>query len=117
MQKLSAIADGIARLVSIVRHQTTGLISTALSRKASNCLSWRLRQRTFSHILLRLITHPLGSRTNVQVFAIVLDIQNVIKSIPGQIERQQPVFLIDALGKLSPFHLEFIRSADVSIIG
>jgi hypothetical protein len=50
----------------------------------------------------------------VKVFAIVLDIQNILKHIPGQVQRQQPVFLIDAMGKHSPFHLEFIRSAAVS---
>jgi len=38
---------------------------------------------------------------------------NAITSIPGQIERQQPVFFVDALGKYSPFHLEFVRSAEV----
>jgi hypothetical protein len=48
------------------------------------------------------------------VFQVVLDIQNIIKRIPGQIDRQQPVYFIDALGKSSPFHLEFVRSAEVS---
>ncbi|KAF4627334.1 hypothetical protein G7Y89_g10823 [Cudoniella acicularis] len=43
---------------------------------------------------------------------IVLNIQNIITKIPAQVERQQPVYLIDALGKFSPFHLEFIRSAE-----
>ena len=32
--------------------------------------------------------------------------------IPGQVERQRPVYLIDALGRTSPFHLEFIRSPE-----
>lgn len=51
---------------------------------------------------------------NVKVFQIVLEIQQVVTRIPGQVERQQPVYLLDALGKTSPFHLEFIRSAEVS---
>ncbi|KAF7505449.1 hypothetical protein GJ744_000776 [Endocarpon pusillum] len=51
-------------------------------------------------------------RTNLEVFKIVLQIQAVVTQIPGQIQRQQPVYLIDALGKHSPFHLEFIRSAE-----
>lgn len=50
---------------------------------------------------------------NIQVFQVVLNIQNFITHIPAQVERQQPVYLIDALGKQSPFHLEFIRSAEV----
>ncbi|KAL8864434.1 MAG: hypothetical protein Q9174_007357 [Haloplaca sp. 1 TL-2023] len=49
---------------------------------------------------------------NVQVFHIVLRLQNLLLSIPGQIERQQPVYFSDALGRYSPFHLEFIRSPE-----
>ncbi len=41
------------------------------------------------------------------------NIQNVITRIPGQVERQQPVYLMDALGKIAPFHLEFVRSTEV----
>jgi hypothetical protein len=51
----------------------------------------------------------------VQIFQAVLDLQNILTRIPGQVERQQPVYLIDALGKASPFHLEFVRSAEVCI--
>ncbi|GAM41354.1 hypothetical protein TCE0_042f14416 [Talaromyces pinophilus] len=51
-------------------------------------------------------------RTNIQLFQHIREIQNFITRIPGQVERQQPVYLIDALGKASPFHLEFVRSAE-----
>ena len=54
-------------------------------------------------------------RTNVKVFQIVLQIQQLITRIPGQVDRQQPVYLIDALGKTSPFHLEFVRSAEALV--
>ena len=54
-------------------------------------------------------------RTNAQVFQVVVNLQNIIIRIPGQVERQQPVFLIDALGKGSLFHLEFIRSAEALV--
>lgn len=37
----------------------------------------------------------------------------MMANVPSQIDRQQPVHLIDALGKHSPFHLEFVRSAEV----
>lgn len=53
-------------------------------------------------------------RTNLQVFQMVSQILNSITQIPGQVERQQPVYMVDALGRASPFHLEFVRSADVS---
>ncbi|TAQ90368.1 hypothetical protein B7494_g1329 [Chlorociboria aeruginascens] len=49
---------------------------------------------------------------NIQVFQTVMTLQDMITRIPSQVERQQPVYLIDALGKRSPFHLEFIRSAE-----
>lgn len=48
---------------------------------------------------------------NIQIFQAVLKIQNFITHIPAQVERQQPVYLIDAFGRQSPFHLEFVRSA------
>lgn len=53
---------------------------------------------------------------NIRVFQAILDLQNLLlSSIPGQIERQQPVFLNDALGRSAPFHLEFIRSPEALI--
>ena len=54
-------------------------------------------------------------RTNVQIFQIVLNLQNIIVRLPGQIDRQQPVYLTDAVGRTSPFHLEFIQSAEALI--
>lgn len=53
------------------------------------------------------------SQTNVQVFQIVLNIQNIITKIPGQVDRQQPVYFVDALSRNMSFDLEFIMSADV----
>ena len=52
---------------------------------------------------------------NIRVFQAVLDVQNLLKTIPGQIERQQPVFLNDALGRYAPFHLEFIKSSEALV--
>lgn len=42
------------------------------------------------------------------MFQVVLDIQRFITRIPGQIDRQQPVYFIDALGKSCSFDLEFV---------
>jgi len=50
-------------------------------------------------------------RTNISVFQVVLGLQDTIT----QVQRQQPVFLIDGLGRMSPFHLEFIRSKEALI--
>jgi hypothetical protein len=51
-------------------------------------------------------------QTNVRIFHILLNIQSIITRIPGQVEHQQPVHFIDALGRHTPFHLEFIMSAE-----
>ncbi|KAF1957624.1 hypothetical protein CC80DRAFT_444003 [Byssothecium circinans] len=51
-------------------------------------------------------------QTNLRVFQMVYDIQLFITSIPGQVQRQQPVYFVDALNRESPFHLEFVRSAE-----
>ncbi|KAK3386172.1 hypothetical protein B0H63DRAFT_192709 [Podospora didyma] len=51
-------------------------------------------------------------KMNIQIFQAILNLQHHLTRIPAQVERQQPVYMIDALGRESPFHLEFIRSAD-----
>ena len=63
--------------------------------------------------LLSMTTQVL--RTNVRVFQIVLGLQNTITQNPYQVKRQQPIFLVDALRKESPFHLEFVRSAEALV--
>ncbi|MCJ1414052.1 hypothetical protein MMC32_000377 [Xylographa parallela] len=50
--------------------------------------------------------------TNIKVFQIVCNLQALVTQLPSQVERQQPVYLIDALGKAVPFHLEFVRSRE-----
>jgi hypothetical protein len=53
------------------------------------------------------------SQTNVQIFQILVSVQNIVTRIPGQIDRQPPVYFIDALGRHMAFHLEFVLSAEV----
>ena len=50
--------------------------------------------------------------TNMRIFQMVRDLQMFILKIPAQVQRQQPVYLIDPYNKESPFHLEFVRSAE-----
>jgi hypothetical protein len=61
-------------------------------------------------------TNSPASQTNIQIFQIVLNLQNVITRIPGQLERQQPVYVVDAIGRHMPFLLEFVLSAEASSI-
>ncbi|KAJ5746367.1 hypothetical protein N7520_011549 [Penicillium odoratum] len=49
---------------------------------------------------------------NLRIFQIVHDIHLAILKIPGQIQRQQPIYLTDPLNRESPFHLEFVRSPE-----
>lgn len=46
----------------------------------------------------------------------VCGIHDFITTIPGQIERQQPVYVTDLYGETAPFHLEFIKSYEVTIL-
>jgi hypothetical protein len=56
-------------------------------------------------------------QTNIKVFQNVIQILQIVKNIAMNMNDngQKPVYLLDALGRFSPFHLEFIRSAEVSI--
>jgi hypothetical protein len=51
--------------------------------------------------------------TNIRISQAVCSIQNIITQIPGQVDYQQPVYMIDALGRSAPFYFEFIRSKEV----
>jgi hypothetical protein len=44
----------------------------------------------------------------------VMNMHNMMSSMPSQIERQQPVHFLDALGRCYPVHLEFIQCYEVS---
>jgi hypothetical protein len=54
--------------------------------------------------------------TNLEIYRMVLKMQT---NLPPQVERQQPVYFLDACGFLAPFHLEFINSweAFVTVLG
>jgi hypothetical protein len=54
-------------------------------------------------------------KTNLRVFQMVYDINLFITRIPGQVQRQQPVYMVDAFNRESPFHLEFIRSPEALV--
>ena len=48
-------------------------------------------------------------KSNLEIYELVFNMQ---ANLPKQIERQQPVLFLDACARLSPFHLEFITSAE-----
>ena len=48
-----------------------------------------------------------------RIYFMVLEIHRHLLALPPQVEQNAPVTLIDAFGRRSPFHLEFVRSAEV----
>lgn len=48
------------------------------------------------------------------MFNIVYRLEQLFRSIPPEVERQQPIHLIDAFGRHCPFYLEFVRSSEVN---
>lgn len=48
-------------------------------------------------------------KSNLQIYNLMLSMHT---KLPHQVERQQPVMFLDACGRLSPIHLEFITSAE-----
>lgn len=54
-------------------------------------------------------------QTNLRLFQMIFDVHQFILRVPSQVNRQQPVYMIDAFGKESPFHVEFVRSAEALI--
>lgn len=47
----------------------------------------------------------------MKIYETVLDMQKIFQTqLPPQIDRQLPVYLEDAHGRVAPFHIEFINS-------
>lgn len=47
---------------------------------------------------------------NAKTFSAVTQMQQVLSSIPPQIQLEQPIVFEDAHGRITPFHVEFINS-------
>ena len=52
---------------------------------------------------------------SVQAFEDVRSMLQIQKEVPPQIMLQQPVILLDACGKIAPFHLEFVDSLEAFV--
>lgn len=51
-------------------------------------------------------------QTNIRIFVLIHDIHALVFRIPGQVQRQQPIYFLDPFNREMPFHLEFIRSKE-----
>ncbi|ETS76323.1 hypothetical protein PFICI_11710 [Pestalotiopsis fici W106-1] len=91
------------------KHQT--LVS--LIQRVSNQYMGHLRTMfTQMEGILEKVTCAM--RMDFRIFAAVMELQHIVRQIPGQVLNQQPVYLVDALGFQRPFHLETITSLSMS---
>lgn len=95
----------LASKIQDLSYQAIGRLSAIADSVAQNARQGKMLLESSAHIV----------RTNLRVFQMVHDIQLFILRIPGQVQRQQPVYLIDAFNRESPFHLEFVRSAEALV--
>ncbi|KFX95657.1 hypothetical protein V490_03737 [Pseudogymnoascus sp. VKM F-3557] len=107
---LAAVQIEGANIAKDTQELHNKTLFTTLQAGYTKCLERISSSVDQGKLLLRIAVKVL--RTNLQIFQAVVAIQTMMANAPSQIERQQPVYLIDALGKYSPFHLEFIRSAE-----
>ncbi|KAI4193404.1 MAG: hypothetical protein LQ350_008338 [Teloschistes chrysophthalmus] len=128
---LFAHTESIQLLLTIVQMQKVDLDhkdQQSLQRSIASCLQdgFFACMRKYSAITSQLESITTQAQEcikntrhiismNIKVSQIILDVQNLLNTIPGQIERQQPVYLNDALGRYTPFHLEFIRCPEALI--
>jgi len=102
------------------QHSVQRSLASQIQGGFSDCMSkLRVLHNTLADVSAHVQEFVENSRRiismNIRVFQIVLNVQNLLMTIPGQVERQQPVYLNDALGRYSPFHLEFIKSSEALI--
>lgn len=91
---------GIETNTRILNSHTDLILS--LTKIASNAATQENTQ-DLKGMMLKIL------KSNLQIYELMLSMHT---NLPHQIERQQPVMFLDACGRLSPVHLEFITSAE-----
>ncbi|GKZ78533.1 hypothetical protein AnigIFM56816_002206 [Aspergillus niger] len=61
------------------------------------------------------VPQPKRRQQRTNLYATRNHVRQPYAALRMQVERQQPVYFLDALGRVTPFHLEFIRSAEAFI--
>ena len=91
-------------------NETSLIVSTQDEKRSDQTLkllqNLSIEQRQFFEILMR---------QNQELMRNIQDLNRLLQmqiSIPPQVLLQQPVILLDAFGKIAPFHLEFIDSLE-----
>ncbi len=99
-EKLAVASQGIESNRQILNSHTDLIL--ALTKVASSAATQEQNQ-DLKDSMLKIL------KTNLQIYDIILNMQ---ANLPQQMERQQPVSFLDACGRLSLVHLEFITSAE-----
>ncbi|KAE8442530.1 hypothetical protein EG329_003245 [Mollisiaceae sp. DMI_Dod_QoI] len=101
-RSLSGGTNSIVRKNSDLLNTQVDLI-LSISREITKC-STRNQSVNLQSIMLKVLD------TNMKIYSIVLNMQELQQNMPPQIDRQQPVIFDDAHGRIAPFHVEFINS-------
>lgn len=102
IRKQDSQHKSLARRIQDFSCQVMGTLSTITDSVAQSVQQGKALLESSAQVV----------QTNLRVFQMVHDIQLFILQVPGQVQRQQPVYLIDPLNRESPFHLEFVRSKE-----
>ncbi|MCJ1388796.1 hypothetical protein MMC18_001646 [Xylographa bjoerkii] len=107
---------GSIELLLLTVQMDSATIQNRKQDQTQRTLIGRIQDASFQYMnKVAVVSDSISRPMSINVFQLVCNIQNLLTKIPSQVERQQPVHLIDALGKVAPFHLEFIRSHDAFI--
>ncbi|KAH6845649.1 hypothetical protein B0I37DRAFT_380785 [Chaetomium sp. MPI-CAGE-AT-0009] len=119
--QIESVKDTMARVERQVQSQAQ-LDRSSLEQLASNLQADLMLGIT--NAMLEVTTKQTQSNADLglimmQTLQTTMQIHQMMSQaqtdIPGQVLRQQPVYLEDARGILAPFHLEFITSANILI--
>lgn len=89
------------------QNQQTLVVHTGLLETISRVITGLVSTQQESGVLT--IAHKI-LQWNITIFSAITQMQQVLCSIPAQIQRDQPVSFEDAHGRVARFHIEFVNS-------
>jgi hypothetical protein len=110
MNRMQNEVQSQAQLDRSSLQQLVSNLETNLRQEISNgVVELATKQRESNSDLAMIMMQTLQATTRI-----IQMMSQAQSEIPGQVLRQQPVYLEDARGVLVPFHLEFVTCVDVS---
>lgn len=89
------------------QNQQTLVVHTGLLETISRVITGLVSGQQDTGLLS--MTHKI-LQWNITIFSVITQMQQVLCSIPAQIQRDQPVSFEDAHGRVARFHVEFVNS-------